>query len=145
MKKLRLAMTLLALLGAATAAHAQARLDPRATHDRDRDRAKAELKDDGVKPEQASAERSHETRTEARIRELVHSGRHVVTQEERKAVDDHWRRATRIWRIRHLAENAGDEATVARCDTLLARADKILETQLKKLADKAPVQVGGSR
>ncbi|HSQ63901.1 MAG TPA: YXWGXW repeat-containing protein [Polyangiaceae bacterium] len=84
-------------------------------------------------------ERAYQSRTDARLRGWLHEGNRATTDEEREFVKAHWARAAKIWRIRHLAAEAKDTATVARCDRLLARADQILEQQIRRLSEHAPV------
>ena len=107
------------LLAAAPAAHAQG----------------GPLVNVEITPEQ----QSYQSRTDARIREWIHEENHDTTDEERHFVDEHWRRAAKLWRIRHLANAAHDMGTVARVDRLLARADMILEHQLARMRAHAPI------
>jgi hypothetical protein len=88
-----------------------------------------------ITPEQ----QSYQARTDAQIRNWIHEENHDATDEERTFIDQHWRRAARLWRIRHLAQQAGDNATVARVDALLARADHVLEEQIHRMRMHAPV------
>jgi len=88
-----------------------------------------------ITPEQYA----YQARTDARIREWIHQENHEVSEEERAFIGEHWRRAAKIWRIRKLANDAHDMATVARCDALLLRADTILEHQIARLRAHAAV------
>lgn len=84
-------------------------------------------------------EQAYQARTDARIRSWIHEDNHEATEEERKFINDHWRRAARLHRIRHLAMQAKDMATVARVDTILGRADNVLEIQLGRMRIHAPI------
>ncbi len=88
-----------------------------------------------VTPEQ----QAYQGRTDARIRNWVHEENRDVTDEERSFINEHWRRAARLWRIRHLAQQANDAATLARVDALLLRADNVLEHQIMRMRAHAPV------
>lgn len=88
-----------------------------------------------VTPEQ----QAYQSRTDARIREWIHEDNRNSTDEERHFIDEHWRRAAKLWRIRHLANQAHDMATVGRVDRMLARADQILEHQLARMRAHAPI------
>jgi hypothetical protein len=88
-----------------------------------------------IAPEQYA----YQARTDARIREWIHQENHEASEEERTFIGEHWRRAAKIWRIRKLANDAHDAATVARCDALLLRADSILEHQLARMRMHAAV------
>lgn len=84
-------------------------------------------------------ERSYQGRMDRQIRTWIHDGNHEATQDERTAIQSHWARTARLWRIRKLANDAKDMASVRRADALLARADHALETQLRRLHEHAPV------
>ncbi len=84
-------------------------------------------------------QRSYEGRMDAQIRSWIHEQNKAATDEERTFVADHWKRAERLWRIRRRALAAKDNGSVARCDALLLRADKILENHLLALRGHAPV------
>jgi hypothetical protein len=84
-------------------------------------------------------EQAYQARTDARIRAWIHEDNHDATDEERNFINDHWKRTARIWRIRHLAMEAHDMATVQRCDALLGRADNVLEVQLGRMRVHAPI------
>ena len=84
-------------------------------------------------------EQSYNAQTDARIRTWIHDGNHEATDDERQFITDHWRRASLLWRIRHLAEEAHDAATVARVDAMMLRADAALERQIEHVRMRAPV------
>lgn len=107
-----------ALLAAAPVAHAQGPL---------------------VNVEITPEQQAYQARTDAHIREWIHEDNREATDEERHFIDEHWRRAAKLWRIRHLANEAHDAATVARVDRLLARADLILDHQIARMRAHAPV------
>jgi len=88
-----------------------------------------------ITPEQ----QAYQARTDARIRAWVHEDNHEVSEEERTFINEHWRRAARLHRIRHLAMQSKDMATVARVDALLTRADNVLEIQLGRMRIRAPI------
>lgn len=88
-----------------------------------------------IAPEQYA----YQARTDARIREWIHRENHEASEEERTFINEHWRRSARLWRIRHLANEAHDTATVTRVDAMLARADLVLEHQLDRMRMHAPV------
>jgi WXXGXW repeat (2 copies) len=84
-------------------------------------------------------EQAYQARTDARVRSWIHEQNHEATEEERGFLTQHWMRTARLWRIRKLAKDAGDNATVARVDALILRADSILEHQLEHMRAHAPV------
>ena len=84
-------------------------------------------------------QRAYEGRMDRQVRTWIHDGNHEATDEERHFIDEHWKRAEELWRIRHLAEEAHDMASVHRADALLARADQILERQIGRFRAHAPV------
>ncbi len=88
-----------------------------------------------IGPEQ----QAYQARTDARIRGWIHEDNREATEEQRTFIGEHWRRSARLWRIRHLAGDAHDQATIARVDLLLNRADHILEIQLGHMRLRAPV------
>ena len=102
----------------------------------------AKVDDDGAaddeKPEQKEKRHGYIANTGNHLRDLVRANGKRVTDEERDAIRDHWRRAMRLWRIRYLAMVDGDKAIVARVDAILARLDKQTENKLKELNGKAP-------
>jgi len=84
-------------------------------------------------------EQAYQARTDAHVREWIHEENREATDEERHFLMDHWRRAAELWRIRHLAKEAHDMATVARVDRLMARLDGILQAHLIRMRAHAPV------
>lgn len=102
----------------------------------------AKVDDDGAaddeKPEQKEKRHGYIANAGNHLRDLVRANGKRVTDEERDAIRDHWRRAMRLWRIRYLAMVDGDKAIVARVDAILARLDKQTENKLKDLNGKAP-------
>jgi hypothetical protein len=62
----------------------------------------------------------------------------VWTPEVTKAVNNHWRRAYRTLRIRELAEDNNDPATVARTDTYLRKIDGHFFALISELAPTLP-------
>jgi hypothetical protein len=93
----------------------------------------------GVTVDVTPEQQAYQARTDAHIRDWIHDGNHQATDDERHFIESHWRRAARLWRIRHLARAAHDMTTVARVDRLLARADHILEIQLDRMRAHAPI------
>lgn len=93
---------------------------------------------DDEKPEQREKRHGYVAKQTNHLRDLVRANGKRVTDEERTAIREHWRRAMRLWRIRHLALLDGDKAVVARVDAILARLDKQTENTLKDLNAKAP-------
>src|SRR4051794_32954790 len=61
-------------------------------------------------------ERSYQGRMDSQLRSWIHEGNHEATEEERGYINDHWKRAARLWRIRKLAQEAKDNASVTRAD-----------------------------
>jgi hypothetical protein len=84
-------------------------------------------------------EHAYQARTDARIRAWIHEDNHEASEEERTFINDHWRRTARLHRIRHLAMEAHDMATVARVDAILTRADNVLEIQIGRMRGRAPI------
>jgi hypothetical protein len=77
-------------------------------------------------------------KTNATIHAGVHANGKEPTQDERNLVKEHWRITMRLLRIRDLAEDAKDTATVSECDSDLAAMDTHLQTTLVALNAKAP-------
>ena len=97
--------------------------------------APALAQSDDETPEQ----RSYEGRTDSQIRSWIHEGNRAATDDERNFIRQHWERAEKLWRIRKLANAAHDMASVQRVDALIARADHILEEQIRRFREHAPV------
>jgi len=79
-------------------------------------------------------------RTTSLIRNAVHAGNRQVTNDERDMIKRHWRRAMRLFRIRDIAEDIGDGASVTRVDADIQNLDTTFYEKLKLLAQKAPVK-----
>ena len=77
-------------------------------------------------------------KTNATIHAGVHANGKEPTQDERNLVKEHWRITMRLFRIRDLAEDANDTATVSECDADIASMDTHLQTTLIALNAKAP-------
>ena len=77
-------------------------------------------------------------KTNAFIHSTVHVGGKAVSDEERKAIAQHWRLSMRLLRCRDLASNAGDQASVSLVDADLATLDAKFDAELKALNAKAP-------
>ena len=77
-------------------------------------------------------------KTNATIHAGVHANGKEPTQDERNLVKEHWRITMRLLRIRDLAEDEKDTATVSECDSDLAAMDAHLQTTLVALNAKAP-------
>jgi hypothetical protein len=77
-------------------------------------------------------------RTNTTIHAGVHANGKEPTQDERNLVKEHWRITMRLERIRDLAEDAKDTASVSECDADLAAMDAHLQTTLVALNAKAP-------
>jgi hypothetical protein len=93
---------------------------------------------DDEKPEQREKRHGYVATMGNKIAAAVRANGKGVTEDERDVIKDHWRRAMRLWRIRHLALLDNDKASVARVDAILARLDKQTENKLKELNGKAP-------
>ena len=96
--------------------------------------------DDGAKetPEQASFRGGYVAKTVKRIHEIADTGNKARTPEENATISVHWGRAMRAIRIRELAQDDGDNATVGRVDGLLARLDTQFYDHLLALSSTAP-------
>lgn len=71
-----------------------------------------------------------------------------LTEQDREVIRAHWRRAMRAFRIRLLAEDDKDNATIARADALLAKIDQHLLSRLRELHKKgapAPAKDAGAK
>jgi hypothetical protein len=77
-------------------------------------------------------------RTNATIHAGVHANGKEPDQDERNLVKEHWRITMRLLRIRDLAEDEKDTATVSEFDSDLASMDTHLQTTLVALNAKAP-------
>ncbi len=75
------------------------------------------------------------------MRSIVRGHGKAITADERTVIRQHWHESMRLWRIRHVAAENGDKASVARVDAILARADKKTDAKLTALAAKAPAAV----
>ncbi len=103
------------------------------------------MKDDEDDPAAAAEEtkedrekrRSYIRRTKRELDETLHASTRDLTDDERAAIKHHWHVSMRLWRIRHLAQQAADKATVAKVDTLLAKADEKTTAKLKELSAKS--------
>ena len=84
-------------------------------------------------------QRSYEGRMDTQLRSWIHEGNHEVTEEERGFINDHWKRAAKLWRIRKLAQDAKDAASVARVESLMAKLDRTLEEHIRRYREHAPV------
>jgi hypothetical protein len=93
----------------------------------------------GVVVDESPEQRSYEGRMDTQMRSWIHEGNHEVTEEERGYINDHWRRAARLWRIRKLAQEAKDNASIARVDALVAKLDHTLEEHIRRYREHAPV------
>jgi hypothetical protein len=71
----------------------------------------------------------------------------VITNEEKDLIRTYWRRSMRAFRIRLLAEDEKDTATVARADAYLAKIEKTLFDRLKELQKKPAAKAadGGAK
>jgi len=92
-----------------------------------------------VHAQETPEEMAYQGRMDKDIRSWIHEGNHQATAEERSAIEQHWARTAKLWRIRKLAMDAHDMASVQRVDRLLGRADKALEMQLRRFRDHAPI------
>jgi hypothetical protein len=105
----------------------------------------AAAKDDEDDPAAAADEskedrekrRNYIRRTKRQLDDTLHASTRDLSDDERAAVKGHWRTSMRLWRIRHMAQQSGDKATVAKVDTLLAKADERTAAKLKALQAKA--------
>lgn len=71
-----------------------------------------------------------------------------LTDQDRELIRAHWRRAMRAFRIRLLAEDDKDNASIARADALIAKIDQHLLNRLKELHKKgaaAPAKDAGAK
>ena len=89
--------------------------------------------------DESPEQRSYEGRMDTQLRSWIHEGNHEVTEEERGYVNDHWRRAAKLWRIRKLAQEAKDNASITRVDALMAKLDHALEEHIHRYREHAPV------
>jgi hypothetical protein len=72
------------------------------------------------------------------VSEIVHRNGKHTTKAEHNAVRTYWRHVTRLLRVRELAQEAKDDASVKRVDALLAKAEKNITTKLEKMNAEAP-------
>jgi hypothetical protein len=70
------------------------------------------------------------------------NGKHIST-EDRQTIRAHWRHVMRLLRIREVAQAEKDTATIAKCDDLLAKADRWLQAHAKGTG--AAGDVGGGK
>lgn len=94
--------------------------------------------------EQKKRRKDYVDRIRKEIRAIVPV--HALTDADRDLVRVHWRRAMRTLRVKLIAEDSSDAATIARCDALLAKMDQQLFDKLKDLHKKgaaAPAKDGG--
>lgn len=94
--------------------------------------------------EQKKRRKDYVERIRKEIRAIVPA--HSLTDADRDLVRVHWRRAMRTLRVKLIAEDSNDNATIARCDALLAKMDQQLFDKLKELHKKgaaAPAKDGG--
>ena len=81
------------------------------------------------------------TSTSQKINTIVNKDKKAVTTDEHTLIHDHWRRAMRALRVRELAEDEHEAATVTRVDTFLKKVDTGFFATLTDLNAKAPVKV----
>ena len=94
-------------------------------------------------PAQAAKRQAIVSERRAAIETAVHKNGKTLTPAERQAIGVHWRHVMRLLRIREIAEEAKDTATVTRVDALLDRASKHFEAKIAKLNDEAPPSAAG--
>jgi hypothetical protein len=84
-------------------------------------------------------ERAYQGRMDTQVRSWIHEGNHEATEEERTFINEHWARSAKLWRIRKMAQDAKDQASVARVDALMAKLDRALEDHMRRYREHAPV------
>ncbi|MFO0674234.1 MAG: hypothetical protein U0235_32240 [Polyangiaceae bacterium] len=119
--------------------------DRRRAHRRGRRRRGRGVREKGKEgAEQKKRRKDYVDRIRKEIRAIVPA--HSLTDADRDLVRVHWRRAMRTLRVKLIAEDSNDNATIARCDALLAKMDQQLFDKLKELHKKgaaAPAKDGG--
>ncbi len=71
------------------------------------------------------------------VADIVHANGKRATKAEHNTVRRYWRHVTRLLRIRELAQDAKDDATVKKVDALLERAEANFTVKLKKQSEEA--------
>ena len=140
------------IVGLAAGASGQQRVDPRlrlpgragttpiATASAVPSTATTTISGEGQTSDQKVRFNTYVDKTNTTIKTEVHANGKAVTEDERKVIRDHWRISMRLLRIRDVAEDSKDTASVATCDADLALLDTHLSTSLKALNAKAPKQ-----
>jgi len=95
-------------------------------------------------PEQAARHAQMVARERDKLRDWTHKRRRHLTLAERQAMGMHWRHVIRLERIREIAEQEKDTATVKKCDELLERENKKFDARLAKLASEEVGAKSGS-
>ena len=94
--------------------------------------------------EQKKRRREHIDRVTKIARTLARADG-VVTAGEKELIRQHGRRAMRTFRVRMLAEDEKDAATMARCDALLAKSETALVEKLQPKKGAHIVVDGGKK
>lgn len=71
-------------------------------------------------------------RREKNIEERVHKHGKKLTDAEKDMIKKHWFTVSRLMRIRELAQDAKDDATVKRVDAALAKVEKNFDEKIEK-------------
>lgn len=92
----------------------------------------------GLTPTQTDFRQKLVGREHDAVDKFAHRNGKHISQEDRVLIGEHYRHVMRLLRIRELAEQAKDTASVAKCDDLLAKADKWLQNHAKGGAAPTP-------
>jgi len=95
-------------------------------------------------PEQAARHAQMVAREREKMGDWAHKRKRHLTLVERQAMGMHWRHVIRLQRIREIAEQEKDTATVKKCDELLERENKKFDARLAKLASEEVSAKSGS-
>ena len=93
------------------------------------------------KPEHKQKRRAYIRRTKRQLDELLQPATRGLSDEAATVIRKHWHDTMRLWRIRNLADQAGDKASVAKADALIQKADERTFAKLKVIAARSATGV----
>jgi hypothetical protein len=96
-------------------------------------------------PDQIAFRNQYVAKTQRRTREILDTGHKARTAEENAIINKHWNTAFKAIRIRELAQDDNDQATVTRVDNFLSRLDNQYYDDLSAAVARAPDRPGAPK
>lgn len=93
-------------------------------------------------PDQIAFRNAYISRTQTRTREILDAGHKARTAEENAIINKHWSNAFKALRIREVAQDNSDSATVSRVDGYMSRLDSQYYDDLSGAVARAPDRPG---